>query len=80
MAPILDNEAPFSPEYTEEDCNGVLYGPYSPSSANWHSSNPAVATVNSTSGEVSCVAPGSANISATFSTRSYFDFNGRCRS
>lgn len=69
----------FRPEYTTEDCNGIEYGPFAAASSSWFSSNTGVATVQST-GEVSCVAPGSANISATIHERLYIDEGTLCRS
>ncbi len=54
----------FAPTEMKQDCNGVLYGPYSPTSViTWSSDNTPVVTVDGAGNETT-VAPGSANILA----------------
>jgi hypothetical protein len=62
--------AQFQSMERRQDCHGVLYGPYDrTSTSTWHSDNTTVFTVSA--GTVSCLQPGSGNVTAQFSATIY---------
>lgn len=63
---------PFSGVYQSADCNGYLFGPYAMPSPSYSSTNSSVASVNGSTGQVSCLAGGTATINASMSYSDYY--------
>jgi hypothetical protein len=61
---IGDSGSFLSPTYTQSDCQGTQYGPYTASVSNWTSSDTSVATVNQ-SAWISLTGAGTSTIAAT---------------
>lgn len=63
---------PFSGVYETADCNSYIFGPYSMPSPSYSSTNSSVASVNGSTGQVSCLAGGTATINATMNFTDYY--------
>lgn len=61
----MGGTAQFQSMEQRQDCHGTIFGPYNRTSdSTWHSDNTSVFTVSA--GTVSCLQPGSGNVSAQF--------------